>query len=213
MLICSGTPCDAAGDAITSHVTTGNEPNAEDPWMPYRSQLEFELAEFLFTTTRMPQVQIKRLLELWASSLAPHGGQPPFASVNDLLNTIDATAVGDSPWMSSKVRYNGILPDDPPSWMNEEFDVWYRDPLTVIKSILSNPDFAPDFDTTPYREYLGNVRRWGDFMSGTWAWEEAVSYSACLLACFHRLTLIVGDYLRGSCNAWVHACAGHSGLR
>ena len=120
----------------------------------------------------MPQVHTNKLLDLMAATLAPYGGAPPFQTAQDMHSTIDATLEGDAPWTAFEVQYNGPIPsDNAPSWMSAKYTVWQRDALTVVKGILSNPDFASDFDATPYREDVNGKRRWTNFMSGDWAWE------------------------------------------
>ncbi|TDL13740.1 hypothetical protein BD410DRAFT_817270 [Rickenella mellea] len=58
--------------------------------------------------------------------------------------------------------------------MEDEHVVWFRDPHNVIKNMLSNPDFHLEFDYAPFREEDANgQRRWGNFMSGDWAWNQA----------------------------------------
>lgn len=155
-------------------------PNADsDDWAPYEKRLDFETAEFLFKRNQMSGGDIDFLFSLWAASLAAHDDNPPFASHNDLYDTIDATLLGDVPWESFSARYNGAKPDgEIPSWMTADFDVWFRDPHTVVKNLLSNPDFDNEFDYTPFqeRDTEGN-HRFQDFMSGNWAWKQAVQYT------------------------------------
>ena len=166
-----------------------NNPN---DWAPYESRLEFETAEFLFKRNQMSAGDIDVLLKLWAASLAKHKDSPPFESQADLYNTIDSTLLGDVNWESFSLRYNGELPEgDIPSWMKAEHDVWFRDPQTLVKNLLANPDFDGEFDYSPVQEYdtAGN-HRFQDFMSGDWAWKQAVRRSflhscACLLTICH----------------------------
>ena len=37
--------------------------------------------------------------------------------------------------------------------MTEDHEVWFRDPITLLENLLSNPDFKDEFDYTPYQEY------------------------------------------------------------
>jgi hypothetical protein len=149
-----------------------------DDWTPYGNRLEFETAELLFTRTQMSAGHIDALLSLWAASLAQHHDEPPFKSHNDLYHTIDATPLGDVPWESFSVKYNGEFPEgDIPAWMTSDFDVWFRDPRTVVKNLLANPDFDNEFDYEPFQEHdAQGAHRFQDFMSGNWAWKQAVSY-------------------------------------
>jgi len=119
---------------------------------------------------------INTLLQLWAASLAPHNEDPPFHSSKDLYDTIDSTTLGDVRWESFSVKYNNDLQnEDEVPWMKSEYDVWYRDPRTCIKNLLANPNFNNEFDYSPVQEYdsKGN-HRWHDFMTGDWAWRQAV---------------------------------------
>jgi hypothetical protein len=122
-------------------------------------------------------MQINRLLDLWASTLQKHDDMPPFADCRDLYKTIDNTPVGDVKWQSFSATYTGTRPTvNAPPWMDQSFDVWYRDPREVIRNMLANPDYAQEFDYRPYREFSteSDTRQWKDFMSGDWAWDQAV---------------------------------------
>ncbi|KAI5989472.1 hypothetical protein EDC04DRAFT_2873162 [Pisolithus marmoratus] len=143
------------------------EPKSLDDWFPYSSQLGFELADFLYTQNQMPTDHINTLLDLWAASLVEAGGQPQplFTCHKDLYSTIDRTCLGD---------YSQNL-DEPAPWMQAQFDIWFRCPLETICNMLSNPDLTAQMDYRPYREYdsKSGKRRFQDFMSGDWAWDQA----------------------------------------
>jgi hypothetical protein len=69
--------------------------------------------------------------------------------------------------------------------MDAEYTVWYRDPHKLFLNMLKNPDFEKAFDYAPYRQYdeKGN-RVYEHFMSGDWAWQQAVrlfASSLCLI--------------------------------
>ncbi|KAG1793779.1 hypothetical protein EV424DRAFT_1354079 [Suillus variegatus] len=170
-------PCDENGVFLPP----GSPPKplsdkSSSDWTPYRNRVEFETAEYLFAENQMPAGQINKLLDLWASTLKKHDDKPPFADFRDLYKTIDKTPLGDVRWQSFSVRYNGERPDtDVPPWMDQVFDVWYRDPREVVRNMLANPDYAKEFDYRPYREFStdDDERQWKDFMSGDWAWDQA----------------------------------------
>ena len=85
---------------------------------------------------------------------------------------------GGVDWKSFSLSSQGDLTDDSPSWMKEEYEVHYRDAREVVLSMVENPEFARDIDFSPYREYdkQGKNRRIQHFMSGDWAWRQAVRY-------------------------------------
>jgi hypothetical protein len=147
-----------------------------DNWMPYDNRLQFEVADFLFRRNQMSAGDINSILSLWAASLAIHNDEPPFSNATDLYNTIDSTPLGDLAWESFSLQYNGTQPtSNVPPWMQAEYDVWFRDPQTLVKLLLSNPDFKSGFDYAPFQEYTTDgVHRFRDFMSANWAWHQAV---------------------------------------
>jgi hypothetical protein len=70
--------------------------------------------------------------------------------------------------------------------MENEYEIWFRDPRLLFKNMLANRDFHGFFDYAPFRQYdnKGN-RQYEHLMSGDWAWKQAVS--AHLI--FHWCTL------------------------
>ena len=173
-----GRPCNEDGNFLPPNTPPPPRRPHIDPedWTPYESRLQFETAEFLFTRDQMSAGHIDTLLDLWAASLLEHGDEPPFSNHTELYHTIDSTPLGDVPWEVFNLKYDRELPEDEvPAWMTSEYDVWFRDPRFVIRNLLSNPDFDGKFDYAPYQEYdaSGN-HRFQDFMSGNWAWKQAV---------------------------------------
>ncbi|KAG2751920.1 hypothetical protein P692DRAFT_201838648 [Suillus brevipes Sb2] len=150
---------------------------ATDDWTPFWNRTEFETAEFLYKHNQMPASQIDRLLDhLWASTLAKHNNNPLFADHCDLYHVIDSSPFGDVPWQRFTVAYDGKrLADEDKPWMDDEYEVWFRDPREVAHNMLANSTCANEIDYCPYREYSteGNKRQWKDFMSGDWVWDQA----------------------------------------
>lgn len=121
---------------------------------------------------------IDTLFQLWAESHKHCGCPPPFQNHRETYKKIDSIKVGDVPWESFTLKYDGELPaSNVPPWMKVEYRVWYRDPRKVIKTMFSNPDFKDGMDYTPYIKFDASKGRiFHDFMSGEWAWEKAVSF-------------------------------------
>lgn len=126
----------------------------------------------------MSAKDIDKLLQLWAATL-PDDQDPPFADHGDLYSTIDATALGDVPWESFSVTYDGDLPEDGPveAWKQAEYKVYFRDPRLVLHNQLANADFKDESDWAPKQVFdTGGKREYCDFMSGNWAWGQAVCF-------------------------------------
>ncbi|KAG1901623.1 uncharacterized protein F5891DRAFT_1128048 [Suillus fuscotomentosus] len=160
-----GRPCTADGEFVPHGTPPPPIPQkAPDDWSPYRNRIEFEVAEFVFKKCHMSAKNLDFLCDLMAVSLAKHCDTPPFADHKDLYNVID---------------YTGECPEVVPPWMNDEFEVWYRDPHAMAHNILANPTFKDEIDYAPFREYNASddTHRWKDFMSGDWAWQQADTIS------------------------------------
>jgi hypothetical protein len=151
-----------------------------DDWTPYADRLEFELADYIFTKNQTPAAQIDHLLDIWAASLIRGGANTSalFTDHRDVYKTIDSTHLGDVQWQSCSLKYTGEhAVDDTAPWMEDSYDVWFRDPHDVVRNMLANPDYTLEMDLQPYREFVTETdeRQWQDFMSGDWAWNQAVS--------------------------------------
>ena len=148
-----------------------------DKWTPYDSRLEFEVADFLFRRNQMSAGDINFLLGLWAASLAVHDDEPPFSNAHHMYDTIDSTPLGDVAWSSLTLHHNGTRPIyNIPSWMEAEYDIWFRNPCSLVHNLLSNPDFESGFNYVPFQERtVDGVHRFCDFMSANWSWRQAVS--------------------------------------
>lgn len=116
--------------------------------------------------------------------MAKHDDDPPFINHQDLYDSIDSIPLGSVPWESSSFTYNDpdITPDSP-KWMTSDYTIWYRDPCQLFLQMLQNPDFATTFDYSPLHQYdkEGN-RQYQNFMSGNWAWKQAVRRTSLLPA-------------------------------
>jgi hypothetical protein len=135
------------------------------------------------------------LMELWAaySALRDPSAQledmslnlnlSPFSEHRDMYSTIDAIPIGGVAWQSITLSFDGPIPaENPPSWMKAGHTVWFREPRLLFKKMLENADFRDFFDYSPYRQYdMHDQRRYENFMSGDWAWKQAVSACSCLL--------------------------------
>jgi hypothetical protein len=192
MIAFIGRPCDREGNDLfpgsppppppPPRVDDDGEPS---PYFPFDSCREYMLAHFLFKRNQMPGTDIDELMQIWAIINSDERDQerdPPFSSREDLYGVIDATTLGEVPWQSFSVTYTGELPaaerGDPPPWMLDSYDVWFRDPRLVLQNQLGNPDYRNEFDYAPFQKFGANgEREWKDFMSGNWGYQQAVCIS------------------------------------
>lgn len=151
-------------------------PQSKEDWTPFESRAGFELAEVLYLKAHLSQSIINNLLDLWSATLVPHHDVPPITDHQDLHSQIDAIKLGNIPWRSYTAQYQWLRPENGavPEWMRKKYQIWYRDPRQVIHHILANPEFLSGIDYAPHRDFRDGERRYSDFMSGDWAWEQCV---------------------------------------
>ncbi|KAJ7822702.1 hypothetical protein B0H13DRAFT_2681657 [Mycena leptocephala] len=169
-----GRPCDEDGNFLPLGAPPPPPDHGPpDDFTPYASAPDFDLADLLYRRAQMSGAHIDELLQNWGAR--PGAGDPPFANHRDLYNTIDATEIGNVPWESFNVSWNGAhIPGDETPWKNEEFTVYFRDPRKVLQLQLGNPDFKFEMDFAPKQVFgAGNSREYMDFMFGNWAWRQA----------------------------------------
>jgi hypothetical protein len=120
------------------------------------------------------------LMQLWSRVTARHGALALFANYKDMLNTIDSVPLAGVPWQTFEIKYNGLRPgtkaSEVPRWKTDPQTIFFRDPRLVVHEMLANPDYNNSFDYAPTRVFnKAGDRQYKDFMSGDWAWEQAVS--------------------------------------
>ena len=170
-------PCDSEGNFLPPGAPPPPQAMAlQGDWTPFDSEVQFRLAELLYLHAEVSAVNINTLLELWAQSLSEADSPAPFKSHQHMHATIDASVLGDVPWQCLAAEFSGAADGRTPEWMQTTYDVWYRDPDAVITNMLSNPDFARQFDLRAYIDLdASGEHQWGDFMSGNITWRHSVS--------------------------------------
>lgn len=139
------------------------------------------MAELLYKRSQMSKTEINDLMQILARKLTEQydpDAEPPFNNAEHLYATIDAITYGDVPWESFKLSYNGeITEENDAPWKHKSYDIWYRNPVKVLEQQLLNRDFAEEMDFAPKILSDDNgTRRYEDFMSGRWAWRQAVRW-------------------------------------
>ena len=171
--------------------------------------MEFKLTEFLYRRNQMSAADINILLNLWVASLVPYGAEPPFSNHNDLYKTIDSSPLGGMPWESFMLNYGRERPEGScPSWMDADYEIWFRDPKKIIHNLIAKPNFKDEFDYVPYHEYKDGVHHFQDFMLGDWAWKQAVRHIFPIYPFLIKTD--VDHNCRRSCNAWHYVRTHHS---
>jgi Plavaka transposase len=89
---------------------------------------------------------------------------------------IDSSKHADVPWQCFHTGFTDPVDESSPAWMHTTYEVWYRDPESVVSAMLANPDFNGQFDLRPHVDVnKKGSRRWSNVMSGNIAWRHSVS--------------------------------------
>ncbi len=173
--VSSGLPCDING----VYLPPGTDPEQliqpENVAELFDNPVQFRIADFLFRKVEMSQGNIDELMELWTLTMLKHNDFGPFKNYSEMYKMIDGIKQGSAPWKCLVTQAVPNLPPDAPSWQQDQYQIWYRDPDTVISNMLTNPDFCDELDFAPYVEVGPDGKRhWCNFMSGNFAWRLSV---------------------------------------
>ncbi|KAG6875229.1 hypothetical protein C0992_004678 [Termitomyces sp. T32_za158] len=95
----------------------------------------------------MAAAPLNNLMQVWG---ARHSETPPpFSSKQHLHQVIDSAQIGGVPWQSFSANYSAKVTDtdlEQAPWKLKSYDVWFCDPLLVLRSQLGNPDFKGEMD-------------------------------------------------------------------
>jgi hypothetical protein len=194
--VSSGTPCDKDGyDLPDGPLSPPIDKPGPINFAPFENRAEFEFAEFLYSEVGMSAGKVDNLLEILAA-LYPERA-PSFADHRELYKKINGIKQGDIAWDGFSVQYNSALLQSDAQrfpWMDQAFEVWFRNPLLILENQICNPDFKDEMDYAPQQIYYKGKRRYQNLMSGNWAWEQAVrSYLQLLLTALTSLQNIIAQ--------------------
>ena len=178
-----GTPCNADGQDLppNSAPSPPADGDPDKPWYPFNSRAQFELADLVYRRDEMPAGRIDDLMDIFAALDA--NGTPPYANHEELYGCIDAISP-ERTWQCLSFTHadaSTIMDGDSsvPAWKKGTYDMWIRDPKSLVQRQLSNPEIKDFIDYAPRQVFGSNHQRvWSDFMTGNWAWEQCVSFFA-----------------------------------
>ncbi|KAG8939336.1 hypothetical protein FRC03_006360 [Tulasnella sp. 419] len=145
--------------------------SGQEPWFPFADRQEWELAEWL-TTSGVSQTDIDKYLKL---KITRERTIPSFKNNYALQKMMDTLPTG--PKFKCKVFHAiGDLTDEDDKPLTEELELWYRDPLEVIREIMSNVMLADKMHYKPVKVFdaSGSVRFYDEMWTAAWWWDVQV---------------------------------------
>ncbi|KAF6763988.1 hypothetical protein DFP72DRAFT_873930 [Ephemerocybe angulata] len=179
----NGVPVNKDGIPLPEYTKAppAEELDPNNPWYPFEDRLGFDFAHHHLFEARSSKSKINKGLDFWRAAqiqalqrVDKDASHIPWTSADHLFQTIDQIQQGNAPFTTVLFKYTGELPENPPSWMTETYELCVRDARQVIHNQLATTEFASQFNAAPYRQFLPNGERvWSNLMSGDWAWRQA----------------------------------------
>ncbi|KAJ7576496.1 hypothetical protein C8J56DRAFT_1007498 [Mycena floridula] len=169
----AGTPIYNASKLPTQFEQIRNEQIAKglDPWAPFDSQDDWELARFIMKSG-LSQAKIDEFLKL---KLISEGAKPSYHNKRAFLQKIDSLNLGPG-WKCEMFDTDGENRrlDDEGIPMTEEIEFWCRDPAECVKELLGNPAFKDHMRYAPEQQYMDEKctnRAYSESWTGEWWWD------------------------------------------
>ncbi|KDQ60534.1 hypothetical protein JAAARDRAFT_191906 [Jaapia argillacea MUCL 33604] len=138
----TGLHCDHNGNFIPSDMPPppfdAHTQSAENAWHPFDDRIEFDFANYHFTTAQSSAREINQALDIWAATMKKYHGTVPWKNATHLYATIDQIQHGSAPWKVYSIHYQGPLPaGTPPKWMTKKHELCTRDSWLVLHNQLA----------------------------------------------------------------------------
>ncbi len=144
-----GCLCDANGIYLPVGVNPDPPLKPINLTEPFENVAQFRIADFLFCKVEMSQGGINELMELWMLTMLKHGDFGPFKNHDSMHKAIGSIRQGDAPWKCFVAQADMNFSLNTLNWQRDQYQIWYRDPDTIISNMFANPDFSDEFDAAP----------------------------------------------------------------
>jgi hypothetical protein len=94
---------------------------------------------------------------------------PVFHNTRGMLQKID-TLPSPPQWACRPYHLDGLDAEGQP----QRVELWYRNPVELIKELISNPHFATGMAYRPRRNTRGTQRIYSEMQDGDWWWDMQV---------------------------------------
>ncbi|KAG1721121.1 uncharacterized protein EDB91DRAFT_1256641 [Suillus paluster] len=119
----------------------------EEPWAPFENAEEWSLAQWL--VKNLGQTQTDEFLKLPTTQ---NRSKLPFHNNRSFLQRIDELPHGPA-WSCNMVTVRGNREDENGELLEEQVELWSRDPVECVKELIGNPSFQVDMAYNPARAF------------------------------------------------------------
>ncbi|KAN0133153.1 hypothetical protein V8E53_008877 [Lactarius tabidus] len=161
------------------------------------------MADLFYCQIQLSTSQIDMIFQLWSTTTNGTPSPSPFKNHKDLYDTIDQTPLGDIPFGSFSLKYNGERPmEEVPEWMDASFQICYHDPHTVIHSMLGDPSFKDDMDYFKHKLFHSSIARILQPLHTAMTVPELVVYGLGPYIADYEEQVLLACMVRGWCTAF-----------
>ncbi|KAF8893149.1 hypothetical protein BD779DRAFT_1468164 [Infundibulicybe gibba] len=140
----------------------------QDEWAPFASKDEWELATWL-----MKNVGQKSADEFLKLPITRDRTNLSFHNNYTFLKKVDALPTGPD-WECKIVKTTGDRQGEDGKMMEEEMELWFRNPIDCVKELIGNPTFKDHISYTPERVFTsnnGDNRVLDEMWMADWWWD------------------------------------------
>ncbi|KAG2034075.1 hypothetical protein BDR03DRAFT_935443 [Suillus americanus] len=135
------------GETSFERYRTYQEEEGEDPWSPFEDVEEWDLAQWLIKN--LGQTRTNEFLKL---PITQNRSKLSFHNNRSFLQHVDKLPHGPG-WTCKKVTVHGNCKDENSEMMQEDVELWIRDPVECVKELIGNPSFKEDMAYSPAKAY------------------------------------------------------------
>ncbi|KAG1878582.1 hypothetical protein C8R48DRAFT_752658 [Suillus tomentosus] len=135
------------GETSFEKYRTYQEEEGEDPWSPFEDKEEWDLAHWLIKN--LGQMRTEEFLKL---PITQNCSKLSFHNNRSFLQRVDKLPRGPG-WTCKKVTVRGNCEDDKGEMLQEDVELWSRDPVECVKELIGNPAFKEHMAYSPAKAY------------------------------------------------------------
>ncbi|KAG8909122.1 hypothetical protein FRC02_007985, partial [Tulasnella sp. 418] len=137
------------------------------PWSPFEDHEEWELAEWLALSS-LSQTEIDNYLKL---KITRDRTTPSFKNNRSLQSKLDQLPKC-TPFTYTSIKVTGDIKDENGVPLEEDIELWYRDPLELIREIMGNAALAEEMRYEPVKVFnkSRSERYYDEMWTADWWW-------------------------------------------
>ena len=219
----AGAVIEGAGEGLGTRfqqISQKQQAANEEPWSPFNSLSDWELARWLMQSS-VSQGEIDKFLKLEAVRTCDHliykspltlvqiqtGAQPSSHNKYTFFKKIDALPKGPE-WVCEVLEITGDKKDEEGKAFVEEVEFWRRDPVECVRELIGNPAFKEFMKYAPERHYEDKeltIHIYNEMATGDWWWEIQVSVFSDALH-LYMASDCIEQLISGKTPRWCYGC-------